>query len=104
MNITKKQWTIIGVVVALIAIWYFFLRKKPTESSYRTFGASPAFTRGGGMQAKLQPGKGEKICNCAYLGKPEKICSKSVFCNDCCEGSGTSGHRDTEQNKRTAKD
>ena len=34
MNITKKQWTIIGVVIALIAIWYFFLRKKPTESNY----------------------------------------------------------------------
>jgi hypothetical protein len=34
MEITKKQWTIIGVVIALIAIWYFFLRKK-TESNYR---------------------------------------------------------------------
>ena len=34
MNITKKQWMIIGVVVALIAIWYFFLRKKSTESGY----------------------------------------------------------------------
>ena len=38
---------------------------------------------------------GEKICNCAYLNKPEKICSKSVRCNDCCEGSGIGGHRDT---------
>jgi len=39
---------------------------------------------------------GEKICNCAYLKKPEKICSKSVRCNDCCEGSGIGGHRDTD--------
>jgi hypothetical protein len=36
MNITKKQWMMIGVVIALIAIWYFFLRKKPTESGYNT--------------------------------------------------------------------
>ena len=28
MNITKQQWTIIGVVVAIILVWYFFLRKK----------------------------------------------------------------------------
>ena len=34
MNITKQQWTIIGVVVAIIAVWYFFLRKKKTESGY----------------------------------------------------------------------
>ena len=35
MNITKQQWTIIGVVIAVIAIWYFFLRKKPAESNYK---------------------------------------------------------------------
>jgi hypothetical protein len=35
MEITKKHWTIIGVVIAVIAVWYFFLRKKKTESSYR---------------------------------------------------------------------
>ena len=34
INITKQQWTIIGVVVAIIAVWYFFLRKKKTESSF----------------------------------------------------------------------
>jgi hypothetical protein len=34
MTITKKQWTIIGVVVAIIAIWYFFLRKKKAESNF----------------------------------------------------------------------
>jgi hypothetical protein len=28
INITKQQWTIIGVVVAIILVWYFFLRKK----------------------------------------------------------------------------
>jgi hypothetical protein len=37
MEITKKQWTIIGVVVAIIAVWYFFLRKKKTESNYRRY-------------------------------------------------------------------
>jgi hypothetical protein len=35
MKLTKKHYTIIGVVIALIAIWYFFLRKKePAESGY----------------------------------------------------------------------
>ena len=34
MNITKQQWTIIGVIVAVIAVWYFFLRKKKAESSF----------------------------------------------------------------------
>jgi|688.fasta_scaffold03012_9 hypothetical protein len=40
MKITKKQWMIIGVViVAIILVWYFFLRKtnflKKAESNYR---------------------------------------------------------------------
>jgi hypothetical protein len=37
MKLTNNQWIIVGVV-ALIAIWYFFIRKKPTsesESSYK---------------------------------------------------------------------
>lgn len=33
MNITKNQWIAIGVVGA-VAVWYFFLRKKDTESGY----------------------------------------------------------------------
>jgi len=41
MNITKKQWMIIGVVIALIAIWYFFLRKKKAESGFREGGPLP---------------------------------------------------------------
>jgi len=41
MEITKKQWAIIGVVIAVIAIWYFFLRKKkPAESGYGISGAN----------------------------------------------------------------
>ena len=42
MNITKKQWTIIGIVVAIILVWYFFLRKKPTESNFRRDGGPPS--------------------------------------------------------------
>lgn len=36
MTLTKKHWTIIGIVVAIILVWYFFLRKKSgsSESSY----------------------------------------------------------------------
>ena len=33
MNITKKQWTIIGIIVAVILVWYFFLRKKTSEKN-----------------------------------------------------------------------
>jgi hypothetical protein len=37
MKLEKKHWIIIGVVVAIILVWYFFLRKKTekTESNYR---------------------------------------------------------------------
>lgn len=36
MKLEKKHYIIIGVVIALIAIWYFFLRKKKApESNYR---------------------------------------------------------------------
>ncbi len=38
MKLTKQHWMIIGVVIALIAIWYFFLRKKkPAESGYNPY-------------------------------------------------------------------
>ena len=41
MNITKKQWMIIGVI-AVIAVWYFFLRKKkPAESGYAAYQLDP---------------------------------------------------------------
>ena len=43
MTLTKNQWIIVGVV-ALIVIWYFFIRKKPTtesESGYMTVGGKP---------------------------------------------------------------
>lgn len=40
MNITKKQWMIIGVI-AVIAVWYFFLRKKPVESGYAAYQLDP---------------------------------------------------------------
>ena len=35
MKLTKNQWYIVGVV-ALIAIWYFFIRKKPTVDFGKT--------------------------------------------------------------------
>jgi hypothetical protein len=38
MKLTKQHWMIIGVVIALIASWYFFLRKKkPAESGYNPY-------------------------------------------------------------------
>lgn len=73
MNISKTQWIIISIVGAL-AIYYFFIRKTKmtVESNYR---------EGGGNS-------GLKKCDCTYLGKGPKMCSKSVKCNDCCAGSG----------------
>jgi hypothetical protein len=47
MEITKKQWTIIGIVVAIIAVWYFFLRKKKTESNWGGGIKTPAGTATG---------------------------------------------------------
>ena len=44
MKLTKKHWIIVGVV-ALIVIWYFFIRKKPTtesESGFKTVTTPPA--------------------------------------------------------------
>ena len=35
MTLTKKHYTIIAVVIGLIAVWYFFLRKKPVESNFK---------------------------------------------------------------------
>ena len=43
MKLTNNQWIIVGVV-ALIVIWYFFIRKKPTtesESGFKTVGGKP---------------------------------------------------------------
>lgn len=34
MKLEKKHWIIIGIVVAIILVWYFFMRKKPIESNY----------------------------------------------------------------------
>jgi hypothetical protein len=34
MKLEKKHYIIIGVVIAIIAVWYFFLRKKKAESGF----------------------------------------------------------------------
>ena len=89
MKLTNTQWIIVAVLAAIV-VWYFFLRKKDDakESGYVSGG-------------KKRP-PGTKLCNCAYLkddngnAKPNKICSKDVFCNDCCEGAGTGDHTGAE--------
>jgi len=35
MKLEKKHWVIIGVIVAIIVIWYLFFKKKKSESGYR---------------------------------------------------------------------
>jgi hypothetical protein len=42
MKLEKKHYTIIAVVIGLIAVWYFFLRKKkPAESGYAAYQLDP---------------------------------------------------------------
>ena len=96
MKLEKKHYLIIAVVVAIIAVWYFFLRKKKVESNYseslRTLDANlPMIGNESNFINKDKSRDKTKVCNCAYLNKPNKICSYSVNCNLCCEGAGTSG-------------
>ncbi len=43
MKLEKNHYTIIAVIIGLIAVWYFFLRKKPVESNFKA-----ATKKGGG--------------------------------------------------------
>jgi hypothetical protein len=61
MEITKKQWTIIAVVIAIVAIWYFFLRKKKAESGYGVGIKTPAGTYTGGKLGMAIAGTGTGI-------------------------------------------
>ncbi len=91
MKLEKKHYIIIGVV-ALIAIWYFFLRKKPTESNFKasTRPMSFAGATGGATDVKNCPvdceigsrccqwrinrfGNKECVANCATC-----ICEKTT--------------------------
>jgi len=74
MEITKKQWTIIGVIVAVIAVWYFFLRKK-TESGFSK--GTPGGTKKEHPTRDMKPPcpTGEEPCKTAeYAG----LCCKAT--------------------------
>jgi hypothetical protein len=83
MNITKKQWMIIGVVAALIAIWYFFLRKKTTESGFgaRT-GRVGASMRGGNIANLSSDPKSGSICCCQSMKDKNGYCPHPT--RECC--------------------
>lgn len=67
MNITKKQWTIIGIVVAIILVWYFFLRKKKAESNFtRKFGRVSV----GLTPTPVQEGSMDRCVPPLFCGKP----------------------------------
>lgn len=61
MNLSKKQWTIVGVVIALVAIWYFFLRKKKAESNYGPMGGM--YSHFGNETGFATPGSGYGLNN-----------------------------------------
>ena len=92
MNISKKQWIMIGIV-GVIALWYFFLRKKgttkeqsmkaiqtPTEQAPVATGNWYSMADENGYRGNKE---GMKKCSCQGFAK---MCSKSVKCNDCCAG------------------
>ena len=96
MNISKKQWIMIGIV-GVIALWYFFLRKKGTtkEQSMKAIQTpteqAPVATGNWYSMADengYRGNDGMKKCSCQGFSK---MCSKSVKCNDCCAGAGGTG-------------
>ena len=94
-----------GVLVAAYLFDKYTKKKAAEEAGSQNFGGlsmgvaqprrgvsvSPSVGGGIGVASKKLP-KGTKMCNCAYLKKSNKVCSKDVFCNNCCEGAGDTGH------------
>ena len=103
MEITKKQWTIIGVVIAVIAVWYFFLRKKKTESNWGGGIKTPAGTvTGKPLPGKFGRSSGGTIVRAPLIAgaysctMPNMVCSGpfyssngSAFCRCATPGVGT---------------
>jgi len=54
MKLEKKHWIVVGVIVAIILIWYFFLRKKKAESGYAIRGVRESPTRSGSGYSALK--------------------------------------------------
>lgn len=83
----NKKTILIGLGVLAVAGIGYYMWKKKSET-----------TSGADSEEVSSSASGTKVCNCGYLkdeygrAKPNKICSKSVRCNDCCEGAGTTGH------------
>lgn len=66
MKLTKQHWTIIGVILAVVAIWYFFLRKKDVkkaESGYAKIDCSKTPCKGDGVPVTVSTPAGQK-CGC----------------------------------------
>ncbi len=58
MKLEKKHYIIIGVIVAIVAVWYFFLRNKKSESD---FTKAPMLTK---LEASVPiPNSGGMCCN-----------------------------------------
>jgi hypothetical protein len=83
MEITKKQWTIIGVVVAIILVWYFFLRKKKESG----FGNESGYVAqsSGIPQSVLDLGQNQTVkCpydNCVLVTEKQKDGTWAQMCN-----------------------
>ena len=79
----NKKTMLIGLGVLAVAGIGYYMWKKKSETS--ADGEEKSNARG------ARGNKGLKKCDCTYLGKGPKMCSKSVACNDCCAGSGGGG-------------
>ena len=111
MKIEKKHWIIIGVVVAIIAVWYFFLRKKKAESNFKNFAppfkgtvfnpygpmpmgarVSPQKNVGGGVGTGTGPAQGSVGYGGACNASAPNQCAGNMICKGgrCVHVSGSS--------------
>ena len=93
MKLEKKHWIIIAVVLGIIAVWYFFLRKKKTESSYTKISCPKGYYFSGGKCIPYDiTGQESNLTGAAYYDCRRKQCaglSTSECDVKCGRGSAT---------------
>ena len=83
MEITKKQWTMIAIVVGLIAVWYFFLRKKDTKES--------SFNRK--LKERVAPSNAPNCNSGCTLTENKDALGNPADCGNCSSSTDASGNK-----------